>query len=112
MPVLDPDIRPRRTVRRIGERCRGWIRRDDNSLSTTSRWTGCDGPVADAGRRKKTPEVIARLEVLMAHETAGDPVTGLKWTRRTTAKVAAELHSLGIDLCPRTGEDLEVQPAT
>ena len=38
----------------------------------------------------------------MAHETAGDPVTGLKWTRRTTAKVAAELHRLGIDVCPRT----------
>ena len=26
----------------------------------------------------------------MDHETAGDPVRGLKWTRRTTAKVAAE----------------------
>ena len=24
----------------------------------------------------------------MDHETAGDPVSGLKWTRRTTAKVA------------------------
>ena len=38
----------------------------------------------------------------MAHETAGDPVRGLKWTRRTTAKIAAELRTLGIDVCART----------
>ena len=38
----------------------------------------------------------------MAHETAGDPLSGLKWTRRTTAKIAAELGALGIDICART----------
>jgi Rhodopirellula transposase DDE domain len=38
----------------------------------------------------------------MKHETAGDPMTGLKWTRRTTAKVAAELSSLGIGISDRT----------
>ena len=38
----------------------------------------------------------------MAHETAGDPVSGLKWTRRTTAKLADELHGPGIDVCPQT----------
>ena len=38
----------------------------------------------------------------MAAETAGDPMTGLKWTRRTTARIAAELHSPGIEVCPRT----------
>ena len=38
----------------------------------------------------------------MEHETAGDPVSGLKWTRRTTAKVADELCALGIDVCPQT----------
>jgi len=25
----------------------------------------------------------------MEHETAGDPITGLRWTRKTTAKIAA-----------------------
>jgi hypothetical protein len=40
--------------------------------------------------------VIEAIETLMKHETAGDPVTGLKWTRRTTAKIAAELAKLGI----------------
>jgi len=32
----------------------------------------------------------------MEHETAGDPITGLKWTRKTLKKVAHELKSLGI----------------
>ncbi len=31
----------------------------------------------------------------MEHETAGDPITGLKWTRRTTEKIARELANLG-----------------
>jgi len=31
----------------------------------------------------------------MEHETAGDPMTGLKWTRRTTEKIARELAHLG-----------------
>ena len=51
---------------------------------------------------EKTPEVIARIQALMAHETAGDPVSGLKWTRRTTAKLADELRGLGIHVCPQT----------
>jgi hypothetical protein len=38
----------------------------------------------------------------MRHDTAGDPMTGLKWTRRTTAKLAAELASLGIEVSART----------
>ncbi len=32
----------------------------------------------------------------MEHDTAGDPMGGLKWTHRTTAKIAAELCSAGI----------------
>ena len=38
----------------------------------------------------------------MTPETAGDPVSGLKWTRRTTAKLADELRGLGIHVCPQT----------
>lgn len=38
----------------------------------------------------------------MKHETAGDPMTGMKWTHRTTEKIAAELRSLRIDVSPRT----------
>jgi len=38
----------------------------------------------------------------MEHDTAGDPMTGLKWTRRTTEKIADELRGLGITVCPNT----------
>jgi hypothetical protein len=35
-------------------------------------------------------------------ETAGDPISGLKWTHKTTAKIAAELTAGGIAVSPRT----------
>lgn len=46
--------------------------------------------------------MIARITELMEGDTAGDPVTGVKWTRRTTEKIALELQGLGIDVCPNT----------
>jgi hypothetical protein len=38
----------------------------------------------------------------MAPATAGDPITGLKWTRKTTAKVSRELKQRGIQACAKT----------
>lgn len=38
----------------------------------------------------------------MLSATAGDPVTGLKWTRKTTRKVSDELRKLDIHVGPRT----------
>ncbi|MCC6472175.1 MAG: hypothetical protein IT514_00375 [Burkholderiales bacterium] len=38
----------------------------------------------------------------MQQDSAGDPITGLRWTRRTTAKIAAEPHDLGIAVSDRT----------
>jgi hypothetical protein len=38
----------------------------------------------------------------MAPATAGDPMTGLKWTRKTTVKVSEELRKLDIEVGPRT----------
>jgi len=35
---------------------------------------------------------------LLEHDTAGDPITGLKWSRRTTEKIAGELQTLGIKI--------------
>ncbi len=34
----------------------------------------------------------------MKYDTAGDPMTGLKWTRRTAEKIAQELTTLGIEV--------------
>jgi hypothetical protein len=38
----------------------------------------------------------------MKYETAGDPMGGLKWTRKTTRKIARELCSLGIRISANT----------
>lgn len=38
----------------------------------------------------------------MKHETAGDPMTGLKWTHKATVKIATEVQALGLDVSPRT----------
>lgn len=38
----------------------------------------------------------------MEHETAGDPITGLKWTHRTTEKIADELKKANINVSPNT----------
>ncbi len=42
------------------------------------------------------------IETLMEYATAGDPVTGLKWTKKTTQKLAEELRTLGIKEVNRT----------
>ncbi len=38
----------------------------------------------------------------MERHTAGDPITGLKWTRKTTAKLSEELRKAGIKASPKT----------
>ena len=42
----------------------------------------------------------------MEYETAGDPMTGLKWTRKATGKIANELKSFGIYVGRTTVGDL------
>jgi len=39
---------------------------------------------------------------LLEHDTAGDPMTGLRWSRRTTTRISEELCQLGIAVCPNT----------
>jgi len=39
---------------------------------------------------------------LLEYETAGDPITGLKWTKKTLEKMATELQLLGIKVCANT----------
>jgi len=38
----------------------------------------------------------------MEYETAGDPVSGCKWTRKTTSKIAQQLKRAGIRVSPNT----------
>lgn len=58
----------------------------------------CAGWGPDSSRWKKTPEVIVAVQRLLEHDTAGDPITGLKWTHKTTEKIAQQLQLCGIQL--------------
>jgi Rhodopirellula transposase DDE domain len=42
------------------------------------------------------------IEFLLEYDTAGDPITGLKWSRRTTDKIARALNDFGIIVSPNT----------
>ena len=38
----------------------------------------------------------------MKYDTAGDPMTGIKWTRRTTEKIAQQLKRLDLQISAGT----------
>lgn len=46
--------------------------------------------------------MIDHITDLMKHETAGDPMSDLKWTRKTTEKIASELLAIDIAVSPNT----------
>ena len=46
--------------------------------------------------------MIQRIGDLLQHETAGDPMRGLKWTRRATRKIARQLRRLNIRISAST----------
>jgi hypothetical protein len=62
-----------------------------------SRSAGSASPVPDANRWKKKPEVIEAIEILLEHDTAGDPITGIRWTHKTPAGIAELLRQLDIE---------------
>ncbi len=44
----------------------------------------------------------------MEYETAGDPMSELKWTRKTTEKISIQLQSVGISISsPTVGKILK-----
>lgn len=44
---------------------------------------------------KKQPGILKALEKILQDATAGDPITGLKWTRKTSRNLAGELKGKG-----------------
>jgi hypothetical protein len=43
-----------------------------------------------------------KIERLMKYDTAGDPISGLKWTRKTTRKSVKELKTININVSDKT----------
>jgi hypothetical protein len=46
--------------------------------------------------------MLDAIAAIMEHETAGDPISGCKWTRKTTAKIAQQLRRAGIRVSAKT----------
>jgi len=51
---------------------------------------------------KKKPEILDEIRALMKCDTAGDPISGLKWTRKTTKKISKALALVGIHVSRNT----------
>ena len=47
---------------------------------------------------KKQPGILKALEKILRDATAGDPITGLKWTRKTSRNLARELKHKGFQV--------------
>lgn len=57
------------------------------------------------GRKKlstKSPNILSDLEKLVDSSTRGDPMSPLKWTCKSTKKLACELKEQGYDISART----------
>lgn len=53
---------------------------------------------------------MSHLEELLKDDTAGDPMTELRWARKTTYTLADELAAQGLPICPNTvGRLLQAQ---
>ena len=50
--------------------------------------------------------MIEKIEELMKDETAGDPISGLLWTKKTREKISGELAEIGIRVCATTVGDI------
>ena len=61
---------------------------------------------AEGGGRKKVEskdqKIIDDLEIIMDENTAGDPMSFLRWSSKSTRKISDELKSLGHDVGPNT----------
>jgi len=49
---------------------------------------------------KKSPNIIEEISILMEYETAGDPMSGLLWTKKTREKISKELAKIDIKVGP------------
>ncbi len=62
-----------------------------------------------AGRHRlelNDPSLVRDLEVLLEASTAGDPMSVLKWTSKSTRSLARELGTMGHEVSPRTVDRL------
>jgi hypothetical protein len=104
---LRPAKGPRRH-RRLGEHHRYRPQHHFQGIARTERWTRmvCGTHSTSRGRSAargdQVPGVLTALEELLQDATAGDPITGLKWTHRSLRKLCKALRRQGIKVSPHT----------
>jgi hypothetical protein len=59
-----------------------------DTSSFLRKWTAHAKPVLGPNAWGKTPAIIDAMEILLQHDTSGDPIHGLTRTRKTTEKIA------------------------
>src|SRR6202035_3462176 len=65
-------------------------------VPTAWRLGGSGNREADARpSKKKEPGLMTALQELLCDATAGDPISGLRWTHKTAQKLTDELRHLG-----------------
>ncbi len=82
------------------------IRKGIDELKTSEKLQPPERLRAPGGGRKKVeekdPGIINDLEKIMEENTAGDPMSFLKWTNKSTYKIADELRKLKHKIDPDT----------
>lgn len=90
-----------RLLARITGLDRHTIARGQHELQRLGRLqSGAQAP--DAPALKKSPELLTTLEELLRDATAGDPISGLKWTHRSLRKIQKALRRRGHKLALAT----------
>ena len=80
-----------------------WPRAASNCCPETTRRSASASPGRAQGARKKKPALTVQLVHLLRHDTAGDPCSDLRWTRRTARNLADYLTDvLQLPVSPRT----------
>jgi nanoRNase/pAp phosphatase (c-di-AMP/oligoRNAs hydrolase) len=53
-------------------------------------------------RAEKNTEIVDAIKILLEHDTAGDLITSLKWTRKTSQMIAELLEQMDIPVSANT----------
>jgi hypothetical protein len=86
------------------------IRKGIEELKTLEKFEKTERIRKKGGGRKRidvtNPEIIDELESIMDENTAGDPMSLLKWTLKSTYKIAEELNRRGYKISAETTRHL------
>jgi hypothetical protein len=68
--------------------------------SVLAAFLGPDPHALARRRQQLLDQQVTLIEFLLEYDTAGDPITGMKWSRRITEKIAMALGDFGVTVSP------------